>query len=230
MWPWQTMLASAVGAAIPLGAIYVFGFRQVIAAKDARIDVLKDQVERLKGDTAPTVILERKALIEEIEARAQEKERIEADTQKEVDRITAEIGELSKKIREELRPQVATLRDGATRVADLAQEKILTNTQVGILTGRMSLTKTLYWLNGLTEGISDPVARSLETFVRGEMRWLDELRSKVRDEAHVLTLEDIPFSQERMNDLKEQARAERTVFDRGESIEMVTCPPSLVQG
>ena len=54
------------------------------------------------------------------------------------------------------------------------------------------------------------------------MKWLDELRLTVRDEGHLLTLEDVPFSQERMNELREQARAERKTWDSGETIKEPT--------
>jgi len=77
-------------------------------------------------------------------------------------------------------------------------------------------------LNGLTGGVSDPVTKNLDTFIRGEMKWLDELRLTVRDEGHLLTLEDVPFSQERMNELREQARAERKTWDSGETIKEPT--------
>lgn len=48
-------------------------FSQIIASKDATIEQLKDRIERLKAETAPSVILEKKALIDEIESRARQK-------------------------------------------------------------------------------------------------------------------------------------------------------------
>jgi hypothetical protein len=202
------MLASAVGAALPLIAIYVFGFRQIIAAKDARIEVLKEQIERLKEDVAPSVLLEKKTLVAEIEVRAQERKRIDAEAQKEVDNITAILEELHNRVTVELHPLIV-------KAGDVARAQISANTQLGILAGRISLTKTLYWLHGLIEDRSDPVIKSLNVFLMGEIKWLDDLRLKIRGENHILTLEDIPFSPESMNELREQARAERRAF----------CPP-----
>jgi hypothetical protein len=73
MWPWHTMLASAVGAAIPLVPVYIFGFRRIVASKEATIEQLKSRIEQLKAECAPTVITEKKALIDDIEARAKQK-------------------------------------------------------------------------------------------------------------------------------------------------------------
>src|ERR1017187_9159309 len=117
MLPWNTLLASAMGAAVPLIPIYIFGFRQTLGAKDAVIESLREQVKGLERERVAVILEEEQVLLKDIQSRAEEKkesdraitemsEKIEAlvqdmqNTQAEIEVHAAAIGTLSPKIQE----------------------------------------------------------------------------------------------------------------------------------
>jgi hypothetical protein len=48
LWAWRTFVSSAVGAAVVLVPIYLFGFKQLIDSKDAAIETLREQIKSLE--------------------------------------------------------------------------------------------------------------------------------------------------------------------------------------
>jgi hypothetical protein len=208
MWPWQTILASAVGAAIPLIPIYLLGFKQIIAGKDTTIEQLKGQVERLESEQVVEVIREKQLLIEDVKARAKEKQEIEAETQRQIDEITVKI--------QGNNVALQTLHTKLLTVSDDVSERISTSSQLGVLIGQMSLIKTLYWFQGLFETTSDPILKSLVKFVKNEAGLLGELQLKLRDGKYILKVEDVQAEQQKMSELREQACAERIAINSGE--------------
>jgi hypothetical protein len=203
MWPWQTVVASAVGAAIPFVPIYLFGFRQVIAGKDATIEHLKGRVEQLKAECAPTVILEKKALIEELETRAKES----AEAEDAITRVTQNLEHVSATVKV-LTSQVQERTATVGTIPELVKRKTSNGTQIGVLMGLRSLMKVRYWWHGMSLDVTDPIAKMLDEFVAQECNYLTDLRERIRD-GHVLKVEEFTAVQEDMNRLLAQGRAQR---------------------
>lgn len=214
MWSWQTVVEAAVGAAVPVVPIYVLFFRQVVESKNAQIEALKDRIDNLESERVVEVIREKQLLVEELRTQARERKELEAEIEREVGKISALV---RTQVLEEVGVKVKEVHEKILELGNVAKERISTNTQVGILTGRISLTRISYWLNGLTGKVDDPVTKSLDRFMRREMDWLEGLRLKVRNEGYILTMEDVDISQETLNELREQARTERKALDSGET-------------
>jgi len=192
MWQWQTMLASAVGSAVPLVGIYVFFFKQVIEAKNAKLEFLETQVEHLTKQRSAEIIQENRSLIEEVQARVKEKQEIE-------ERAARQEKELRQKIdtaAEELKAINAKLVDSHKEVIprEVWKRDVSANTQAGLLAGRISLIKARQWLRGLAgEHMDDPILRSLEYYIEKESDNLSTLQEKVSNDAF-LTPQDLNLS------------------------------------
>jgi hypothetical protein len=193
MWSWQTVVEAAVGAAVPLVPIYIFGFRQIIESKDAQIDALKQQNEHLQKEVVAEVIREKLILVEDVKARAKEKVESEEATQKEVDRITGELQSLA----------------AQRKVLDAAVETRLSiRAQLGVLTGLASLVRARAWLSGLAER-GDLTSRSMNSFLDREMGDLRKLLAELREDSDVLTVHDVHLSADITKQLREEAMAEK---------------------
>ena len=203
MWPWHTVLASAVGAAIPLIPVYIFGFRQIVASKEATIEQLKGRIEQLKAECAPTVISEKRTLIDDIEARAKES----AEAEETMRRATKTVEDCAAALKA-MDSQVLETTAKAQAIPDLVKKKTSTGSQLGVLMGVKGLIKVRYWWHGLALDMTDPIAKKLDVFIEQEISNLLELRLRICDD-HVLTAEQIVFAQEEMNRLRDLARAER---------------------
>jgi hypothetical protein len=203
MWPWHTVLASAVGAAIPLIPVYIFGFRQIVASKEATIEQLKGRIEQLKAECAPTVISEKRTLIDDIEARAKES----AEAEETMRRAIKTVQDCAAALKA-MDSQVLETTAKASAIPELVKKRTSTGSQLGVLMGVKSLIKVRYWWHGLALDMTEPIAKKLDVFIEQEVSNLLELRSRICD-VHVLTAEEIAFAQEEMNRLRDQARAER---------------------
>ncbi len=209
MWSWQSVLEAAVGAAIASFPVYVFFFRQIVDAKNAQIELLKDRIGRLESERVTEVITEKNVLLDEVRAQAKEKQEFEAELRREADKL----GELLSTQIAGSSAAIQDLHNKIMELADVARERIATNTQVGLLAGRISLIRTHYWWNGFTGGLKDPVAKRLGEFIRSEIERLQTLQLKVRNDGIFLTKADVEVSQEMMNELREEARSERKALN-----------------
>lgn len=219
MWPWQTMLASAVGAAVPLIPVYIFGFRQIVASKEATIEQLTDRIEQLKAECAPTVVVEKRSLIADLEARAKEKaeaEEVIKQMVKNVEDSESTIKALNAQVLEN-RAQILETTAKVGTIPGLVKEKISGGSRLGVLTGVKSLMRVRYWWHGLALDRNDPIAEKLDAFIEREVSGVMELQIRIRD-GHVLTTEDFAFAQEEMNHLRDQARSERKALESREQI------------
>ena len=207
MWQWQTMLASAVGAAVPLIGIYVFFFKQVIEAKNAKIELLETHVEHLNKQRSPEILQENRSLIEEVRARAKEKQEIEES-------IARKERELQQKIEaaaEELKILNAKFVNSGKEVIsqELWKRDVMLNTVGGLLIGRISLLKTVQWLRGVAgEQPVDGILTSLEDYIEKEDANLGTLLEKVRSGAF-LTPQDFNLSDGEFSRIRTEAEEVR---------------------
>jgi hypothetical protein len=212
LWSWRTFVSSAVGAAVVLVPIYLFGFKQLIDSKDAAIETLREQIKSLERECVAAVIQEKYVLIQDIEGRAKEK----AETDKIIEYQTKQIGDQIKKV-DDIRAKIVSTTGGV-------QERIRREESIGLIMGVKTIQEGYVEWRLLYEALPPSAAViAFDLFFRARFDKINELLNRISSGGELVTLEELKIDPNVTRKIAQIAEAAKrsSVTDAGSNREPV---------
>jgi hypothetical protein len=184
---WISLIAPTTGGALAIIPTYFLYFRQMMSNKDSVIEALREQNRTLDRERLPIVIQEKQRLVEDIEARAREKQ----ETEKAMNELLAE----STKTMEDVVSQTQNAKEMTGKIHEIAESvpkrKIL-DESLGLILGAKILQESyIKWHSLLSTLPRSANSAEFDSFLRGQFLSIVTVLNRVRTGGELIKIEEV---------------------------------------